>query len=293
MKRLAMLSPTAAARLPSVDAMRDQGEGLPRMFAEMERLFLPQPELDVNEHEVRLTLRNTPIITDEDRAFVASLGEHELSPMEFRALFEAHRIGRVDNAGLRQVSGLDTLAASAVLRKLRDRQLLELHAAGGASYYTVSTDAHDRDGDRGELPADRGELPADRGELPADRGGLSADRGELPADRGELSQGELRLVAELGQRPRKEKLRHLIEVLASRRAWRPADLARVLHRKNVEKLTERHLKPMVHDGQLRRTHPDNPTHPEQAYVATRSHSGPLFDEPEPGSTDPREDEADS
>ena len=261
-------NPRLVRTLVDLGFMRDQGEGLPRMFAEMEGLFLPRPELEAHNHEVRLTLRNTPIITDEDRAFVVSLGDQELTPKEFRALLEAHRSGRVDNAELRLISGLDTLGASAVLRKLRDRHLLDLHAAGGASYYT--------------LPDDRAELDSDRGELEADRGEPEADAGEPEADAGELSESERRLVSGLGTRPRKEKLRRAIETLASRRPWRPADLARVLNRQNVEKLTERHLKPMVHDGQLSRTHPENPTHPEQAYFSTGSSVGPLFAETSEG-----------
>ena len=79
-------------------------------------------------------------------------------------------------------------------RRLRDRGLLELHAAGAASYYTLGP----RVG-----AADRGELPVDRRDLHMDRGELRVDGGGLPTD--------LRAaIAGLGPRQRKGKLRPVI-----------------------------------------------------------------------------------
>ncbi|WP_420463867.1 ATP-binding protein [Candidatus Palauibacter sp.] len=261
---------------------KDQGEGIPRMFAEMEDAFLPCPEVDVRGERVIVTLHNTSTLTASDRHFVASLGNADLSRQEFRALLMAHRRGRVDNAALRSVTGLDTLRASHLLRALRDRELLTLHARGGDSFYTLTPAVREhgseslRGADRGELPdgsggaarADRGELPADRGELPADRGELPADRGELPADRGELPAGVRRAIGSLGPRPRKERLRAVIEAICAAREWTTSgDIARFLHF-SQRNLSSRHLTPMVEDGRLVRRYPDNPTHPEQAYRAT-------------------------
>jgi len=201
---------------------------------------------------------------------------------EFQALLEAHRAGRVDNARTRMTTGLDTLSASSLLRGLRDRHLLRLHPAGGASYYTLSEEVLRRFGDRGEATSDREGRTVSHGAVPPpDRAGLGADRGGLEAPAGEpqgpgLSDTERQMMAALGDRPRKDRLRQGVQSLARRRPWRPAELARALGRTNVEKLTERHLKPMVADRQLRRTHPDQPSHPEQAYYAPMT-SGPLFD----------------
>ena len=70
-----------------------------------------------------VTLRNTPTLTAADREFVSRLGSAEISDEEFRALLHAHRNGRVENADLRSLAGMDTLAASLLLRRLRDRSL--------------------------------------------------------------------------------------------------------------------------------------------------------------------------
>ena len=68
----------------------------------------------------------------------------------------AYRRDRVDNARLRAVMGLDTLAASQLLRGLRDRDLLTLHSHGAASNYTLSPALRESIG--GSSDADRGEL---------------------------------------------------------------------------------------------------------------------------------------
>jgi ATP-dependent DNA helicase RecG len=52
------------------------------------------------------------------------------------------------------------------------------------------------------------------------------------------------------------------------RPWRPVELADVLDF-NPGKLVERHLAEMLAEGLLERTHPENPTHPAQAYRAAR------------------------
>ena len=262
---------------------KDQGEGIPRMFAEMEDAFLPQPDVEVKGQRVIVTLRNTSALNASDRRFVAGLGDSELSRGEFRALLMAYRNERVDNGRLRAAMGLDTLGASQLLRGLRDRELLALHSHGAASYYTLSPTLREHIGessgaDRGELGADRGELGADRGEL-EDRidaatlarieGSSGADRGELGADRGELPADVRSAIDRLGSRPRKERLRTVIEEICAARKWTTSgEIARFLSF-SQRKLTGRHLTPMVEAGQLARRYPDSPNHPAQAYGTTR------------------------
>ncbi|MGK4005376.1 ATP-binding protein [Sorangium sp. So ce1036] len=277
-------NPRTVRALVDLGFMRDQGEGIPRIFAEMEGLFLPAPVLEPSPREFRITLRNTPTLTAEDRAFVAALGDVELTDLDFRVLLEAHRRGRIDNARMRQISGLDTLGASQLLRRLRDRELLTLHAAGAASFYELGPIVRGRSPGTARVPAGQvaevqGELSqepaADRGELAPDRGELSqepaADRGELAPDRGELVEGLPPSVREfltsLGPRPRKDRLRQGILRLAELRAWRPGELAAVLGLADAAKLVERHLSPMVNEGLLERTHPERVRHPDQAYRA--------------------------
>jgi ATP-dependent DNA helicase RecG len=254
-------NPRLVRALVELGSMRDQGEGIPRMFAEMAGHFLPDPILVTSPREFSVTLRNTPTLTASDRDFVARLGSAEVSDEEFRALLEAHRQGRVDNARMRQIAGLDTLGASQMLRRLRDRGLLALHAAGSASYYTLppslAPEGDERDPDRGESGSDRGESGPDRGESGSDRGESSAG---LPAP-------VLSILARLGERPRKERLRAALAELCTLRAYTAGDLAALVHLR-ADKLVERHLSAMVAEGRLERTFPETPNHPEQAYRST-------------------------
>jgi ATP-dependent DNA helicase RecG len=151
----------------------------------------------------------------------------------------------VDNSSLRQLIGLDTLGASQVLRRLRDRTLLELHPAGPQSFYTLDSRlVTEKAPYRGELPADRGELPADRGEF------------QDPA----LKQ----LLLTLGTRPRKEKLRLVIGQLCAGQ-WRSGAWLAQLLKLKPRNLADRHLSPMVKDRILERRFPHTLNHPEQAY----------------------------
>ena len=214
------------------------GVGIPRMFAEMADAFLPNPRIESSPRNVSVVLGNTTTLSEDDRAFVSRIGGEDLSDEEFRALLQTHRHTQVDNASLRSLMGLDTLGASQILRRLRDRGLLELHARGSQSYYTLALPLRLHD---------------------------AADRGELGPDRGEqLAPSLLEAIAGLGVRPRKEPLRRVIAQLCAGHWRTPAWLAGQL---NIEagNLSDRHLAPMVKIGTLERRYPETPTHPEQAY----------------------------
>lgn len=286
-------NPRLVRVLVDLGYMRDQGEGIPRMFAEMESSFLPAPSLETRAGTFVVTLQNTPTLTGSDHQFVANLGELELTPLEFRALFEAHRHGRVDNARMRKVSGLETLATSQLLRSLRDRRLLDLHAHGSASYYTLSSllaptatetnashpDVGDLGADVGDLSADVGDLSADVGDLTTDVGDLTTDMGDLGADGGDLGRdgGDLtpptglpsdlsEQIAALGKRPRHTRLRPVvIELLRVAGPLTGPQLAASFGRRKVDHFVTTVLTPMVADGVIERVHPGNAHHPKQAY----------------------------
>lgn len=136
------------------------------------------------------------------------------------------------------------------LRRLRDRSLLELHPHGANSYYTLPS----------ALTTPTSRSPDQNHPVQP-----SSDRGEQGSDRGELAPEILTAIGRLGTRPRKDKLRAIIEAICACRAWTtPAELAQWLGLR-PDKLTERHLSPMIAEGRLERRFPDVPTHERQAY----------------------------
>jgi ATP-dependent DNA helicase RecG len=253
---------------------RDQGEGIPRMFAEMASAFLPRPEINENRREVRITLRNEPTLSTADRSFIARLGSTELSDIEIRALIHTHQHGRIENNDLRLITGVDTHGASQLLRRLRDRNLLELHAHGANSYYTLPTALqnvtnmhhHPTTKDR-TSPNIEGSSPNIEGSSPNIEGSNTQHRGEqqLPTKIAES-------IAALGPRPKKLKLRAVIVEICSFYEW--STVAELAHMLDFvpSNLVERHLSPMVKEGQLIRRYPDTPTHQAQAYRSASKQS---------------------
>lgn len=147
------------------------------------------------------------------------------------------------NTACRDFSGLDTLQASSLLRRLRDRGLLEKQGAGSRTYYTLTSpqDALDRHPEQGELPLEGGKraLP----DLPP---GLAA---RLPQPR---------------QRLEGTSLRALIRDLCEWQALRGEELATLLH-KDLKYLRNKHLTEMVQSGELAFLFPESPNHALQAY----------------------------
>ena len=256
-------NPRLVRALVDLGVVRDQGEGIPRMFAEMAGQFLPAPTLKSTRRSFTVVLQNTPTLSVADREFVASLGSEELSSPEFRALLEAHRHGSVDNGRFRALVGLDTLGASRLLGRLRDRGRLILHGGGASSFYTLaeSVDRKESGPDRKESGPDRKESGPDRKEFAAGPAPASTLETELPLT--------LRAaIRALGARPRKERLWPVIADLCAIRAWKPAELTLVLSVAAPDMLVHRHLSPMVAAGILERTHPEALNHPEQGYRTT-------------------------
>ena len=260
---------------------RDQGEGIPRMFAEMEDAFLPRPDIDATNRSVTVTLRNTLTLNAIDREFISALGDLELSRNEFRTLLYTYRQGQIDNARLRALSGLDTLNASYLLRGLRDRDLLELHSHGPNSYYTLTSVLTSQVGDYkletresrakdDQFSADEGEFNADTGKPGADEGEFSTDGREFDADGGELPNYIRARIAKLGKRPRRVRVRPIIHLICNQGKWvTSAEIARFLNI-GQSKLTAGYITPMMHSGELESRFPDKPNHPSQAYRAVAS-----------------------
>jgi ATP-dependent DNA helicase RecG len=197
----------------------------------------------------------------------------------------SHRAGRLDNARLRAISGLDTLGASALLRRLRDRGLLALHAAGPNRYYEL--------GPKAQLPVDVEGLESGTHGLSAeDTHGLrSGTQGFEPDAQGldQVTQGSVPDVTSLtaallvGLRLELTKLgtksvaTRLCKELLDRcalRWWTPRELVAVLGLKDAANPSRKHLWPQVTEGRVERRYPENPAHAQQAYRAVGAGAAP-------------------
>ena len=238
-------NPRLVRVLVDLGQARDQGEGLPRMFAEMEGAFLPRPVVEVKGQHTVVTLHNMPTLSAADHRFLAALGNTDMGTEALRVLLIASRHGKVTNAALRSTMGLDTLAASQLLRGLRDRELLHLHPHGAQSSYALP-------------PILVQAASADGGKLDAHGGKLDPGSQTLPEDL-------LTAIDQLGSRPRQASVRGVIQAICTVKPWTTrGEITRHL-RFSRKKLGPRHLTPMVDGGWLELRYPQQPTHPHQAH----------------------------
>jgi len=143
-------NPRIARVLAEIGLMRDQGEGIPRMFEEMEVSFLPVPELDVVAGKFRVVLRNEPIFRGADPAWSRAVRALPLSVAQKRALvgLRGHDFANSDYGELNVV---DRDTAYRDLHDLLDRGLLTTSGAGAGTRYHVLESAIDAGGARSPL----------------------------------------------------------------------------------------------------------------------------------------------
>ncbi len=119
--------------LKTLGLVEEYGEGIDRMFDEMEARLMDPPNIEPTPSSVSVTLRNRFLVSAEDQAWLAVLGHLQLTLGERRALVAARREGSVTRRRLRQL--LPDLDAPALLRGAVAKGLLvQVGQAGGARY---------------------------------------------------------------------------------------------------------------------------------------------------------------
>ena len=221
------------------------------------------------------------LMGEEQLNWLKPLAHLSLSDDEAKALILAKETGAVDNAALRAITDLDTLAASRVLTKLtHQRGLLKQGGAGASTYYQLAalpemplfaeTNTNEPGSDRTDLPADRDNLSTDRDNLSTDRDNLHTDRDNLHTDRDNLS-SQYSLIMEkisaLSARPRKE---HVTPVILELCLIEPQDVERLSEflNRSPRRLKQTYLNDLRQKGLLSYLFPDVINHPQQAYVTT-------------------------
>lgn len=258
-------NPAIAAVLHDLHWAETKGSGIRTMRRLSADAGLPLPEFnsDRQRNEFKATLFLHHLLTEDDYRWLKSLAGDTLSGEDAKVLIYARETGAVDNTACRDFSGLDTLTASQVLRRLRDRGLLVKQGSGSRTYYTlqaplVEPDLHP---EQARVPFDN-EPPLMEGCKLVDEG-CKLDPATLPP---ELATLLLTSVNNLSR----EALRDLIVRLC---AWQPLtgeQLATLLN-KDRHYLRNKHLTPMVGNAQLSLRYPESAKHPHQAYVAPEQH----------------------
>lgn len=133
--------------LKELGLVEEYGEGVDRMYREMEARLLEPPLFAATPSSVTVTLRNRSPITMEDQAWLAVLGQLDLTAPERRALVITRREGAVTPRQLR--TALPEVDADALLRGAVAKGLLVRTGERGGTRYVLSDEIVVRAGAEG------------------------------------------------------------------------------------------------------------------------------------------------
>lgn len=282
-------NPNIASILHETNYAETKGSGVRVMQQLMESANLSPPtfESDREHDQFTATFLMHHFLDKQDIAWLEHFKDAGLSDDEAHILIHARENGWVNNLICRYYTKLDTLGASGILRKLRDLGLLQQHPHASMTYYTPTQKLlHPEEAEKkppAQKPPATGKTttltdfsyagsastprptyqptnqPTMVGPLPTNLRPLPTNLPPLPANLREK-------IGKLGQRSPPEHVQNIIAELCAVRPFTADELAATLHR-NKQWVFRSYLSPMIRDGKLEYTIPENPHHPSQAYRA--------------------------
>src|ERR1044072_6302156 len=128
----------------SIDALpilfnlvEEYGEGIDRMFSEMEERLMGPPHFTATESSVTVTLFHRSALSIDDQAWLSLLGHIDLSPQERRILVHARHGDGVTPRQLRRIFG-EEADVEALLQGSRAKGLLTRVGRGGGVRHVLS-----------------------------------------------------------------------------------------------------------------------------------------------------------
>jgi ATP-dependent DNA helicase RecG len=257
-----------AAVLHEVGLAEAKGTGIRTMRDAMARanLTLPLFESDRQKDSFTVTLLVHHLFGPQELEWLTHFKHCSLNEEETRALIVVREVGAINNASYRDINHVDTLTASAHLRRLRDLRLLEQRGKSSATYYVPTEYLVNPTGN--PLPEELnhtgkpliGEESALLGEGSPTSKGITGVVGELPEDLDSA-------VRELGRRSSPYDVMRVVLRLCTWRTFKAQEISALLGR-TVNWVRDGYLSPMVRAGELELLYPENPSHPQQAYRTT-------------------------
>ena len=282
-------NPKIAAVLHETRFAETKGSGIRVMRESMEQAGLTPPLFESDRGNDQFIARYFfhHFLGEDDIAWLTRFRDLHLSEDEAKALIVVREAGAIDNATYRELSKMDALAASQALRRLRDAGLLAQKGRGSATYYVPTerliADEASLSSKPETLSSKSSEgLSSKPDALSSKPPALSSNPTALPDEPETLSTrydetqrsqlldtlpGSLaaRLGA-IGLRHPPQETRELVMALCALRDWRVEELSLVL-RRNPEVVRQNYLRPLMREGRLVMTNPDEPNDPLQAYRA--------------------------
>ena len=139
--------------LKTVGLVEEYGDGIDRMYREMESRLMEPPAFEATASSVTVTLRNRFLVEVEDQVWLMQIGREDLTINERRALVAARRNGGITPRELREAA--PEADAGAVLAGAVAKGLLVRIGRRGGSRYVLSEEVVLRAGNAGTATQNR------------------------------------------------------------------------------------------------------------------------------------------
>jgi len=239
----------------------EKGTGMATMREEIKQVNLSVPlfESSRSSNTFVLTLLSHHLFDQRDIEWLKSLKDFNLSDENAKALIVLREMGAITNADYRTINGVDTLTASAQLRKLRNQNLISQKGKGSKTYYspTQSILTPQVVSRPEELTPQVTSKPEEL--TPQVSIKDSFEKLDLPKNLQERIQ-------KLTKKAKSGDLQAVLIELCSIQPINIHELSSILSRK-PRYIRDYILKPMVRTGKIKLSFPDQPNHPRQAYYS--------------------------
>lgn len=252
---------------------KGSGIGVIRQQLNEALLALPNFNSDILTNQFSATYPFHQLLNEEQLAWVKQLLAYQLSQYEVMALVLAKENGQVNNVTLREVTDLHSGEATSVFKRLISANLLHKIGTGRASCYKLSALATQKlfesqlDNYTTGLNTENSSLSV---ELNTSKNPLSVElneqSSELSTEKCPLPVELQQQLSQLGQRSKPQVLQNILIRLCEIKPMTLSQLMSYVGRK--EKTLRPILSEMIKQGSLKYTYPEQPTHPQQAYLAT-------------------------
>ena len=275
-------NPRIAAALYDTRLAETKGSGIRVMRESMEQAGLTPPLFESDRGNDQFVARYFfhHFLGAEDIAWLAQFKDLHLSEDEAKALIVVREAGALNNSTYRELTKVDTLTASQSLRRLRDAGLLAQKGRGSATYYVPTERLLDSglcsnpealSSESEGLSTKLDGLSTKAGALSTNPEGLSAmlanaQDAQHKALLNELPGSLAARIGAIGQRHPPGEVCDAIVEICRLRDWRAEELATLLQR-HSRYVRNNYLRPLMRDGRLAMTNPNEPSDPQQAYRA--------------------------
>ena len=134
-------NPLISRMLVEAGIMREEGEGVPRIFAEMSESFLRHPKFEAKDATFTVTLRNTPVFEGPSTEWKEIVDRLPLSTAQRRAML-AHPEG-FTNEDYRELNKVDRDQAYREIQGMVDMGAVVVKGQGRGASYRVSPELHE------------------------------------------------------------------------------------------------------------------------------------------------------